>query len=119
MRKTSRTGSFFLLLLFNIFLNFRLTIPGWILLVLHFIIPQYIKWWYCLVWFGAFLLYMLIWMLIITALARWAGTAKPAPPIENKNPYSAQGFRPTRNGIVNKNPYSKGYTPIEKNEKDQ
>lgn len=43
MRKTSRSGSFFLILMFNIMLNFRLTIPGWILLMLHFIIPQYIK----------------------------------------------------------------------------
>lgn len=91
MRKTTRSGSFFMILLFNIFLNFRLTIPGWILLILHFIIPQYIKWWYCLVYFGAFLLYMLIWMLILRGLGTWAGSAPPAPPIENKNPYSVKG----------------------------
>lgn len=119
MRKTSRDGGFFLVLLFNIFLNFRLTIPGWILLILHFIIPQYIQWWYCLAYFGAFLLYMLIWMLVITLLARWVGTAKPAPPIKNKNPYSKQGYTPVNNGIVNKNPYSKGYTPIDKTDNDQ
>ena len=71
MRRTSRTGSFFLILLFNIMLNFRLTIPGWILLILHFIIPQYIKWWYCLVYFGVFLLYMLVWMLILWGLVLW------------------------------------------------
>lgn len=116
MRKTSRTGSFFLVLLFNILMNFRLTIPGWILLVLHFIIPQYIKWWYCLAYFGAFLLYMILWMLILGAIGRWANTAKPAPPIENKNPYSAQGYVPIKDQIENKNPYSsKGYTPITKN----
>ncbi len=113
MKKTSRVGSFFLIYLFNVFLNFRLTIPGWILLVLYFIIPQYIKWWYCLAYFGAFLLYMLIWMLILRALGNWAGTAKPAPPIENKNPYSAQGYIPTQSRPINKNPYSKSYTPID------
>ena len=94
MRKTSRTGSFFLVYLFNILINFRLTIPGWILLILHFMIPQYIKWWYCLAYFGAFLLYILLWMLIVGALARWVNTADPAPPIVNKNPYSSKGYTP-------------------------
>lgn len=108
MRKTSRDGGFWLCLLFNIFLNFRLTIPGWILLILHFIIPEYIKWWYCLIYFGAFLLYMLIWMLILRALGRWVSTAKPAPPIENKNPYSAGKYTPLQyqSRVQNKNPYS-------------
>ena len=92
MRKTTRTGSFFLIYLFNILINFRLTIPGWILLVLHFIMPQYIKWWYCLVYFAGFLLYMLIWMLVLRALGRWVSTAEPAPPIQNKNPYSVTGY---------------------------
>ena len=114
MRKTSRAGSFIAVLLFNIVLNFRLTIPGWILLILHFIIPQYIKWWYCLIWFGGFLLYMLIWMLVLRALGRWTSTASPAPPKENKNPYSAKPYAPTNTGQINKNPYSKGYTPIDK-----
>ena len=114
MRRTSRTGSFLLVLLFNILLNFRRTIPGWILLILHFIIPQYIKWWYCLVYFGAFLLYILIWMLVIRGISRWANTAKPAPPIENKNPYSSKGYTQIKDQIENKNPYSsKGYNPIE------
>ena len=88
MRKTSRTGPFIMVFLFNILINFRLTIPGWILLILHFFIPQYIKWWYCLVYFGVFLLYMLIWMLILWALGAWASTAPPPPPVKNKNPYS-------------------------------
>ena len=115
MRKTPRDGTFFLVFLFNIILNFRLTIPGWILLVLYFIIPQYIKWWYCLAYFGAFLLYILIWMLVIRAIAGWASTAKPAPPIQNKNPYSSKGYTPIKDQIENKNPYSsKGYQPTEK-----
>lgn len=115
MRKTSRDGTFLIVFLFNVFLNFRLTIPGWILLVLHFIIPEYIKWWYCLVWFGGFLLYILIWMLVIRGVSRWANTAKPAPPIQNKNPYSSKGYTQIKDQIENKNPYSsKGYNPIEK-----
>jgi len=105
MRKTSRTGSFFLVLLFNIMLNFRLTIPGWILLVLHFIIPQYIKWWYCLVYFGAFLLYMIIWMLVLWGLGAWANSVPPTPPVKNKNPYSVQ-TNEIPPPIENKNPYS-------------
>lgn len=119
MRKTSRDGGFWLVFFFNIFLNFRLTIPGWILLALHFIIPQYIQWWYCLVYFGAFLLYILIWMLVIRLIGRWANTAKPAPPIENKNPYSSQGYTPIKDQIENKNPYSsKGYQPLTKSDND-
>ncbi len=120
MRRSSRSGGFWLVYLFNMVLNFRLTIPGWILLILHFIIPQYIKWWYCLAYFGAFLLYILIWMLILRALGRWVSTAEPAPPIENKNPYSAQSYAPIRrqNQIVNKNPYSKGSAPVQKSDND-
>ena len=105
MRKTGRTGSFFLILLFNILLNFRLTIPGWFLLVLHFIIPQYIKWWYCLVYFGAFLLYMIVWMLVLWGLGAWANSVPPTPPVKNKNPYSVQ-TNEIPPPIENKNPYS-------------
>ena len=116
MRKTQRTGSFFLVYWLNVALNFRLTIPGWILLVLSFIIPQYIRWWYCLAYFGAFLLYILIWMLIVRALARWVGTAQPAPPIENKNPYSVTGYGESTGWILesdrpNLNPYSVQQNP--------
>ena len=105
MRKTTRSGSFFLILMFNIMLNFRLTIPGWILLILHFIIPQYIKWWYCLVYFGAFLLYMIIWMLVIRGIIRWARSAPPTEPVENKNPYSVTSNELPR-PVKNINPYS-------------
>lgn len=96
MRRTSRSGSFIAVLLFNILLNFRLTIPGWILLILHFIIPQYIKWWYCLVYFGAFLLYMIIWMLVLRGVFRWANSAPPYPPKQNINPYSVKSNDPTK-----------------------
>ena len=105
MRKTSRSGPFFMVLLFNILINFRLTIPGWILLILHFIIPQYIKWWYCLVYFGVFLLYMLIWMLILWGIGAWASTAEPTPKPKNVNPYSVRNSDMPWNK-VNKNPCS-------------
>ena len=78
----------------NVVLNIRLSIPGWILIILHFIIPQYIMWWYGPAYLGAFVLYILIWMLTVRAIGRWAATAKPAPPIENKNPYSSKGYVP-------------------------
>ena len=90
MRKTSRSGSFFLVLMFNILLNFRLTVPGWLLLILTFIIPRYIKWWYCLVYFGAFLLYMIVWMLVLWGLGAWANSAPPTPRPKNINPYSVK-----------------------------
>lgn len=90
MRKTNRTGPFLMVLLFNILINFRLTIPGWILLILSFIIPQYIKWWYALIYFGVFLLVMLIWMLILWGIGAWARSAPPYEPPKNKNPYSAK-----------------------------
>lgn len=105
MRKTSRTGPFIMVFLFNILINFRLTIPGWILLILYFIIPEYIKWWYCLVYFGAFLLYMLIWMLILWGIGTWARSAPPPEPVENKNPYSVKNSDMPWNK-ENKNPYS-------------
>ena len=116
MRKTTRTGSFFMILLFNILINFHLTIPGWILLILHFIIPEYIKWWYCLIYFGAFLLYMVIWMLFIRWISGVSNGDDPAPK-ENKNPYSSKGYVPIKDQIENKNPYSStGYEPIEKSD---
>lgn len=90
MRRTDRTGSFFLIYLFNIMMNFRLTIPGWILLILSFIIPQYIKWWYSLVYFGVFLLYIMIWMLILRGLGAWSRSVPPAPKPKNINPYSVK-----------------------------
>jgi len=117
MRRTSRTGSFFMVLLFNLLINFYLTIPGWILLILHFIIPQYIQWWYCLIYFGAVVLYLIIWMLVIGAVSRWVNTAEPTKNKENINPYSSTGYKPVAEQKKNLNPYSsKGYQPYEHKE---
>ena len=70
-----------------------------------FIIPQYIKWWYCLVYFGAFLLYMVIWMLVLWGLGAWANSVPPTPPVKNKNPYSVKS-NDIPQPVENINPYS-------------
>ena len=87
MKKTAYTGTFFLCLLINIVLNFRLTVPGWILLILHFIFPAVSVWW-SVGYFGAFLLYMLIWQLVWRLIGRIGASAKEVPPPKNLNPYS-------------------------------
>ena len=89
MKKTSYTGTFFLCLLINIVLNFRLTIPGWILLVLHFIFPSVSIWWF-VGYMGAFLLYMLIWQLVWRLIGRIGASAKEVPPPKNINPDSVK-----------------------------
>lgn len=92
MKKTTRTGSFFLILLLNILLNIRLTVPGWILLILHFVLG--ISLWWFAGYMGAFLLYMLLWMLFLRLFDRIGASAPDPPPIENKNPYSSKGYTP-------------------------
>lgn len=85
MRKTKRTGSFFLVLLINIALNLDGTIPAWILLALHFWLDISILWfWLALgLWLGGILLWM--------ALMGWANRCStPTPKKENKNPYSVK-----------------------------
>ena len=84
MRRTKRTGNFFLCLLFNMMLNFEGTIPAWILLILHFCIGISIFWFWLAL--ALWIIYLLVWMKIIG----WAGRCStPDPPKENKNPYSA------------------------------
>lgn len=94
MRKTSFDGAFVLVLLLNIALNFRLTIPAWILLALHFILGISL-WWFAGA-MGIFFLYILIWMLVLRLMGRAASAAVDPPPIENKNPYSSKGYTPIR-----------------------
>lgn len=92
MRRTSFDGTFILVLLLNIALNFRLTIPAWILLALHFICGISI-WWFVGA-LGVFFLYIFIWMLVLRLMGRMAASAAPDPVIENKNPYSSKGYTP-------------------------
>ena len=81
-----------LCLMINIALNFHLTIPGWILLVLHFLFGISI-WWF-VGYMGAFLIYMLIRQLIWHIIGRLGSKAKDIPSPENKNPYSSKGYEP-------------------------
>ena len=84
MRRTKRTGNFFLCLLINIMLNVEGSIPAWILLILHFCIGISIFWFWLAL--ALWIIYLLVWMKIIG----WAGRCStPDPPKENKNPYSA------------------------------
>lgn len=92
MRKTSFDGAFLPVLLLNIALNFRLTIPAWILLILHFVCGISL-WWFAGA-MGVFFLYILIWMLVLRLIARMGASAKPDPKIENKNPYSVKPDAP-------------------------
>ena len=94
MRRTTYTGTFFLCLLFNMMLNFRLTIPAWILLILHFVLG--ISTWWFVGAMGAFVLFVFFWMLVIRLASRAAASAKDAPPVENKNPYSSKGYVPIK-----------------------
>lgn len=83
MRRTKRTGSFWLCLLINILLNLDGTIPAWILLGLHFWLDISILWFWLAL--GLWLLGILLWM----KLMGWASRcSEPTPHRENKNPYS-------------------------------
>ena len=84
MRKTKLSGSFFLCLLINMILNWEGLIPAAVLLVLPFALGW--SFWWALAAFGAWLLWMLIWMSVIGWASRCGST--PDPPKENKNPYS-------------------------------
>lgn len=86
MRRTNRSGSFWLCLLLNMLLNLEWTIPAWILLALHFLFGWSI-WWFVLA-LGLWVLNILLWMKLIG----WAGACSREKdlPKENKNPYSVK-----------------------------
>ncbi|MGN0476173.1 MAG: hypothetical protein ACI4HM_02435 [Ruminococcus sp.] len=84
MRRTKRTGSFLLCFFINIFLNLEMSIPAWILLILHFCIGLSIM------WFWLALALWVVYIFVFTLIIGWAGRcSKPDPPKENKNPYSS------------------------------
>ena len=84
MRKTNRGSGFFICLLFNMLLNLEWSLPGFALLILHFLIN--IPLWWSLVAFAIWIAVLVMWMRFIG----WAGRAGniPDPPKPNKNPYS-------------------------------
>lgn len=86
MRRTKRSGSFWLCLLINMVLNLEWTIPAWILLALHFWLGWSI-WWFVLA-LALWLINILFWMKVMGWAADCSNT--PDPPKENKNPYSVR-----------------------------
>ncbi len=84
MRKTKRSGNFFLCLFFNMLLNIEGLIPAVVLLILHFWLKLSI--WWAVGMFAAWIVYLIMWMSFIG----WAGKCGNTPdlPKENKNPYS-------------------------------
>lgn len=84
MRKTKRSGNFFLCFIINMMLNLEGLIPAAILIVLHFIFD--ISIWWGVGAIGLWILYLMIWMLIFG----WVSSAsnEPVKQKENKNPYS-------------------------------
>ena len=86
MRKTKRTGNFFLCLLINMLLNLEGLIPAVILLILHFLLGWPI--WWAVIAAAVWIIWLFIWMKLIG----WADDcgSTPDPPKENKNPYSVK-----------------------------
>ena len=84
MRKTYRSDSFLLCLLFNMLLNLEGLIPAAVFLALHFIM----KWsiWWAVLAAGLWIVYLILWMLFMKFAAKSSNTLDP--PKENKNPYS-------------------------------
>lgn len=100
MRRTKYSGSFFIMLLFNILINIEWSLPAWILLILHFVIDLSI-WWFIaalVLW----IVFILLWMLVIGGAAKCG--SEPTPYRENKNPYSAgkYGSSIKKNGSAEK-----------------
>ena len=88
MRRTRRSGGFFLCLLLNLLLNWEGVIPAALLFALHRW-RGWPLWWAGLalaLWIGG----LIIWMLVIG----WASDcgSRRDEPRENKNPYSAKQY---------------------------
>lgn len=88
MRKTKRSGNFFLSLLFNMLLNPEGAVVAAVLLGLHFWLG--ISLWWTFLALGLWLAGLILWMLFI-GWARDCGD-EPDPVRENKNPYSSKKY---------------------------
>ena len=84
MKRVEHNGGFWLCLLLNLLLNWRWSIPGWILLGLHLWLR--IPVWWAVGGFALWLLRVLLGMWLYSWAARCG--AEKDPPKENKNPYS-------------------------------
>lgn len=88
MRRTRRSGGFFLCLLLNLLLNWEGVLPAALLFALHQL-RGWPLWWAGLalaLWIGG----ILLWTLFLS----WASEcgSRRDPPRENKNPYSTKTF---------------------------
>lgn len=90
--KMKRSRGFLLCFLLNLVFNFALTIPAWILLVLHF----YLGW--SIWWFVLGIAFWIITVLLRTLIISWGNRSGnyATEPRENKNPYSSSGYIPTK-----------------------
>lgn len=86
MRKTKKSGSFLVCLLFNLIVNFEWSIPAWLLLAAHFI------WNISLWWFVGAIGFWVLVMVSFMWIVGWASecSSHRDPPKENKNPYSVK-----------------------------
>lgn len=87
MRRTKRSGGFFLCLALNMLLNLEGLIPAVILLGLHFWLG--ISFWWAVAAAALWVLGMILWMKIMGWAGRCSNT--PDPPRQNRNPYSGGG----------------------------
>ena len=84
MRSSRHFGGFLLSYLINLLLRLELTIPAWILLILHFVLGIPLFWFWIAL--GAWAAVILLWTLLLSLLFR--GSSSPTVSPENKNPYS-------------------------------
>lgn len=111
MRRTKRSGSFILCLLFNMLLNFEGLIPTAVLLVLHFVL----KWsvWWSVLAAAVWIVWLILWMLFLG----WAGRCGSTPdlPKENKNPYSV-GNKKNRTAEKSESGHNKSEATVNRTE---
>ena len=93
MRRTKRSGGFFISLLINMFLNIEGVIPAVVLLVLHYYFD--ISVWWSVLALALWILYLIIWMLILGYVSRCSNT--PDRKTVNKNPYSKKSIYTNEN----------------------
>lgn len=88
--KLKKDGGFWLCFFLNMIFNFEWSIPGWILLALHFAVG--ISLWWSVAAFGIWIGFLLL----TAAVIKWVShcSNKPRKKAENKNPYSVKVRNP-------------------------
>lgn len=86
MRRTKRSGSFMLCLLFNMLLNLEGLVPAAVLFALHLIL-KWSVWWSAMA-AALWIMWLILWMHFLGFAGRCGSTSDL--PKENKNPYSVK-----------------------------